>query len=135
MNLVAVASDRQFAHHVVNWDECISTLGGMLKTGPHPHTLDRPDPYFNEVLAEFTQGDPVFLKRLIDLFAEAPPREPRARQLYRVVWRDDDYGEMRLLGMTTIASEPESLGFNDWIPLDAASWTALERVKARRQRR
>ena len=50
---------------------------------------------------------------------------------YRVVWRDEEFGEMRFHGIVGTASEPSGLGFNDWIPLDAETWAVLERVKTR----
>jgi transcriptional regulator with XRE-family HTH domain len=135
MNLLSVASDHQFADHVVNWDECVATLASVFKGRPRdPHTLeqpDQPDPYFDAVLAEFSKGDSTFLARLIEVFATTPPREPKCRWTYRVVWKDDDFGELRFIAVVNVANEPDALAFNDWIPVDAASWEALERVRSR----
>jgi transcriptional regulator with XRE-family HTH domain len=135
MNLLSVASTHRFADHALNWDQCLATLAGVFKGRPRdPRTLDEPDAYFNAVLAEFSAGDPTFLRRLIDVFASAPARDPKCRWTYRVVWRDDDFGEMRFTAIVNTASEPDALAFNDWVPLDAESWTALEQVKERRRR-
>ncbi len=132
MNLLSVASDHQFAGRMVNWDECVATLASAFKGRPRdPHTLDQPDPYFDAVLAEFARGDPAFLARLIEVFAATPAREPKCRWTYPVVWNDDDFGELRFIGVVNSASEPDGLAFNDWIPIDANSWEALEHVKAR----
>ena len=135
MNLLSVASDYQFTHHVLNWDECVATLASVFKGRPRdPHTLeqpDRPDPYFDAVLAEFSKGDSTFLARLIEVFARTPAREPKCRWTYRVVWRDDDFGELRFSAVVNVANEPDALSFNDWIPIDAETWSVLEQVKAR----
>ncbi|MEX2159978.1 MAG: helix-turn-helix transcriptional regulator [Dehalococcoidia bacterium] len=132
MNVLSVASDHHFADRCVNWDQVVATLASVLKGRPDDaHTLDEPDPYFSAVLAEFAKGDPAFLSRMIEIVAATPARDPKCRWSYPVVWRDDDFGEMRFMSIVNAASEPDGLSFNDWMPLDGASWEALERVKAR----
>jgi hypothetical protein len=136
MNLLSVSSDHMFTDHVVNWDECLATIVSVFKGRPErPDDIDDPDAYFNAVLQEFASGDPAFLRGLIDVWQKTDGRAPKCRWSYRVVWRDDAFGEMRFLGIVSTASEPDGLGFNDWHPLDAATWDALEKVKARRRRR
>jgi transcriptional regulator with XRE-family HTH domain len=137
LNLLSVASDRLFTERVLNWDEAVATLASVLKgQGPRdPHTLDQPAPYFNAVLAEFAQGDPGFLRRLIDIFNSTPGREPKCRWTYPVHWKDDDFGEMRFISLVNTASEPDALAFSDWIPIDAGTWDALEKKKALLARR
>ena len=132
MNALIFASDHHFADRIVNWDEVVATLVSTFKGRPRdPRTIDEPDPYFDAVLAEFVRGDPAFLGRLIDIFAKTPARGPKCRWSYRVIWRDDEFGDMRFLGLVSTASEPDGLSFNDWHPLDAESWNILESVKAR----
>jgi hypothetical protein len=38
---------------------------------------------------------------------------------------------MRFLAQMTTCSMPDGSAFNDWHPIDAETWTVLERVKAR----
>ena len=132
MNLLAVASERRFADRMVNWDECVGTLAAVFKGRPaNPASLDDPDPYFSDVLAEFAAGDPVFLGRLVSIWVATPAMESKVRWNYRVVWHDEDFGELRFHCLVTTASEPAGLAVNDWIPLDAETWGVLERVKSR----
>ena len=132
LNLLSVASQRKFADRIVNWDECMSTLAAVFKGRPvNPASLDEPDPYFSEVLQEFADGDPAFLARLVQVWVTTPGRDAKVRWRYRVVWRDEEFGEMRFHCIVGTASEPDGLGFNDWIPLDAETWGVLERVKTR----
>ena len=136
MNLLSVASLTLFTEHVLNWDEAVATLVSVLKGRPRdPHTLDEPDPYFSGVLDEFAQGDRSLLEPLIEVFASTPAREPKCRWTYPVRWKDNDFEEMRFIAVVNTASEPDGLAFNDWIPLDAESWEALESVKARHQKK
>lgn len=132
MSLLSVASDHHFADRLMNWDECIAEIAAVFKGQPaRPETLDAPSTYFNGVLAEFAAGDPAFLARFVQIFAETPPMEAKVRGTYPVVWEDPEFGIMRFLALRNTASEPDGYGFQDWIPTDAASWTVLEAVKAR----
>lgn len=132
MNLLAVASERRFADRMVNWDECVATLAVVFKGRPsNPASLDEPDPYFSEVLAAFADGDPAFLARLVRVWIATPARGAKVRWSYRVVWRDDEFGEMRFHCVVSTASDPGGLGFNDWHPVDAETWSVLEQVKRR----
>jgi len=135
MNLLGVASDDAFSNRLVNWDECIGVMASVFKGQPRdPESLDTPSAYFNAVLAEFATGSPAFLSRFLKAFAETPAREPKCRWTFRVVWRDDEFGEMNFRGVVSTANERDGLAFNDWVPVDATTWTALENVKARADR-
>jgi transcriptional regulator with XRE-family HTH domain len=131
MNLLSVASQRHFADRIVNWDECIATLAAVFKGRPvNPASLDEPDPYFSEVLHEFAGGEPAFLARLLKIWVDTPARDAKVRWSYRVVWRDEEFGEMRFHAIVGAANEPGGLSFNDWIPLDAESWTILRELQS-----
>jgi hypothetical protein len=47
---------------------------------------------------------------------------------YPVTWREPGFDDIQFLGIVTTASEPDALSFNDWIPIDAASYATMERV-------
>lgn len=135
LTLLGVASQRKFADRIVNWDECVAVMAAIFKGRPvSPASLDEPDPYFSEILQEFAEGDPAFLARLIGIWVATPAREAKVRWSYRVVWRDEEFGEMRFHSLVSMASDPDGLGFNDWQPMDAESWAVLEQVKARAAR-
>ncbi len=132
MNMLSVASDHHFADRVVNWTEVVGVLAGVHKGRPYgASSLDALTPLMEEVLREFSAGDPAFLAQLIDVWVDTPPMPAKVRQQYRVVWRDPEFGEMRFVAQMTTASEPDGMAFNDWHPVDAGTWTVLERVKAR----
>lgn len=132
LNLLSVASDHHFADRLKNWDEIIGMFVSVFKA-PHPtsYSLDTPTPYFNEVIAQFLNGDPVFLARLLKIWSTTEARDSKVRSSYPILWEDPEFGVMRLRGIVTNASYPDALSFNDWIPVDAETWQALTRVKAR----
>jgi transcriptional regulator with XRE-family HTH domain len=132
LNLLAIAAEQRFAERVRNWDECLATLVAVFKGLPQgSESLDKPGPYFQEVLAHFASGDPEFLSRLMDVWSVTPAREAKCRWAYSVHWSDPRLGEMRFHCLVSTASEPEGLSFNDWVPVDAGSWSRLEQVKER----
>ena len=128
MNLLSVASDRRFSDRMVNWDECIGVMIAVFKAQAPRQEVEAPDPYLNRVLAEFSKGDPAFLRRLLDVWQKTEPREAKVRWTYPVVWQDDEFGVMRFTATVSTASEPDALSFNDWVPVDAETWTVLEQV-------
>jgi transcriptional regulator with XRE-family HTH domain len=131
MNVLSVASDHHFADRLKNWDEMIAMFISIFKApSPTSYSLDEPTPYFNEVIAQFLNGDPAFLARLLKIWGETEPRESKVRSSYPIVWEHPEFGVMRFRGVITNASYPDALSFNDWIPLDAETWQVLARVKA-----
>jgi transcriptional regulator with XRE-family HTH domain len=132
LNMLAVASQHHFADRVVNWLEVVSVIVAVFKGRPRgAESLDEPNTYFGEVLAEFAKGDPAFLPALANIWEKVPGREAKCNWTYPVVWSDAEFGEMRFLGVVSTASEPDAFAFNSWIPVDADTWCVLERVKAR----
>jgi transcriptional regulator with XRE-family HTH domain len=135
LNLLSVASDRHFADRVKNWEECVGVLISMMKANrPEPVSFDNPDPYFAQVLNEFLSGDPAFLARLIDVWTKTEARDSKVRWTYPVVWEDPHHGALRFLATVSLANAEHATFFNDWIPVDAASWNALEQIKRRSNR-
>jgi transcriptional regulator with XRE-family HTH domain len=132
MNLLAVASATNIGDRVKNWEEIVGILVSIFKANtPAPYSLDAPTPYFEEVVRHFASGAPAFLSRLFDVWNRAEPMQGKIRWTYPVIWLDPDVGELRFLATVSLANEEHSTFFNDWHPIDAATWEALERVKAR----
>ena len=106
---------------------------GMWKSNHRgPETLEEPSPYFQQLLQDFMAGDPKYVKRFLDVWERTEPRPPKIRSHYPVHWRHDKVGEMRFLGVQSSANIWEALAWNDWIPLDAATWQALNALTKRR---
>ncbi len=129
-NLLSVASDPRFAERCVNWDEAIGAIVAVFKAHDWaPARIESPPPYFGAVLERFLQGDPAYVARFAEIWQAAPDVwQKKARWTYPVVWQQPGVGVMRFEAITTSASDVEGLAFNDWIPLDAATWDALGRM-------
>jgi transcriptional regulator with XRE-family HTH domain len=130
-NLLSVASNPRFADRCANLTELLLVMASVFK-GHHrgAEAPEQPSPYFAKVLERFLSGEPKYVEPFLQAFQEAVPRTPKIRWEYPVVWNDPDAGVMRFTGMVNPANEPDGLAFNDWVPLDAATWQALERLAA-----
>ena len=129
MNLLAVANEFDFPNVVENWDEVLELLCGIYKgalaglTGARAD-LEEPNPYLASIIDHFTRVDHRFLERLIDAWNRATPSPSKVRNLYRIIW-NHRFGRMSFVCMMSTASEREGLAFNDWIPANPETWTAL----------
>ena len=60
------------------------------------------------------------------------PAPVKVRWSYPITWREPGIGDIAFLSLVSIASEPDALSFNDWIPIDPASHARLAQVLAGR---
>lgn len=125
-NLLAVANERDFPQRIENWDEILELLASMYKgKGDGPEDVASPSPYFERVLAQFSENDHGFLERLLAAWNRAVPSVPKVRESYRIIWNHLAHGQMNFYCTLTTASERDGLAFNDWIPVDGQTWEAL----------
>lgn len=132
-NLLVIASTPRFADHIENWDEVIAILIAVTKGNfVRPADLDDPSPYFKRVFERFMAGDPGYVGRFVKLWDSVELLPAKQRWEYPVIWQDGEFGRMRFRALVYAGDDPKRLfSFNDWIPVDAGTWTALEQVKAR----
>jgi transcriptional regulator with XRE-family HTH domain len=133
LSLLSVAAERRFSERVVNWSECLTVLAGIFKGRPRDAiALEDPGAFFTEVLTAYAANDPAAIPQLISAWDSTPAQAGKVRWSYPLVWREPDIGDIQFLSLVSIASEPDALSFNDWIPLDAASHVRLAQVLIRR---
>lgn len=130
-NLLSVASNPRFADRCVNWDAIIGEMISIFK-GHHqgPEVLENPSPYFAAVLDRFLKGDAGYVKRFLALWDSVPPAVGRRRWTYAVEWREPGAGDLQFHCIVSTANDQLALAFNDWIPTDADTWHALNRLAA-----
>ena len=133
-SLLALATTPRFVDRVKNWDEAVATVIAVWKYGfTNVASLDDPTPYVSKMLESAAAGDPSYLRRMVKIWEDVEPIPPIRRWFYPIVWRDDELGTLRLQGLVHTGDDPETLiSFNDWIPIDAATWSALEGIRSRR---
>ena len=133
INLLAVAAERHFAARVANWSECLAVLAGIFKGRPRePISLENPGAFFSEVLEAYVTNDPGAIPQLLAAWESTPPQPAKVRWAYRLVWREPDVGDIEFRSLVSVASEPDGLWFNDWVPVDAEGHARLGAVLARR---
>ena len=133
-NMLSVASSPRFAARVKNWDEAISVPIAILK-GHHRGPETEPEgssTYYAAVMKRFIEGDPDFVQRFFRLWEVTPAQTPKARWTWHVEWDEPGAGLMRFDVFSSTCNEPDGLSFQDWIPLDAATWQALEALQRNR---
>jgi transcriptional regulator with XRE-family HTH domain len=130
-NLLSVASDPRFADRCMNWDEAVRDLLAVFKGKDRgPDDLENPSPYFSAVLEKFLAGDPRYVSKLLDLWRQAEPKwDRKMRWTYRIQWREPTVlSPLNFVCLATPAHHGDATAFNDWIPTDASTWTALREL-------
>lgn len=132
MSLFAIGRDAQFVDRMVNFTDVVSVMASVSKGRPQRTMLTSMAPgLMAAAIQETAAGDPKLVKQLKRIWQKAKPKAARVQWDFPVVWRDPDYGAMRFIAVVSCASEPDVLNFHDWHPVDATTWRALEKVKAR----
>jgi transcriptional regulator with XRE-family HTH domain len=132
-NLLSVASNPRFADRCLNWDEAVRFILSAFKAHDWaPERVEQPGPYFAAVMEHFMQGDPRYVGRFLQAWEAADTVWTRKERFtYPIVWDEPGIGTMHFKALSSSASDPDGLSFNDWIPLDADTWHALVQLKAR----
>jgi hypothetical protein len=128
MHVLAVATDFGFPQLIENWDELIRVIVRGYKDPQLVDDVSNPSAYLAKTIARFLAGDHEFLSRLLDAWNSVEYEPARVRWHYDVRWKHAQ-GRMRFHAIVSTANERQGLSFNDWIPLDAATWVALDRAK------
>ena len=131
-SMLSFVSDPRFADRIANWDEAVGTIASVFKGHFRGgENLEDPSPVFRTMLEKFLAGDPAYVARFLQLWQVVEPAPYLMRWHYRVVWERADAGRMEFDCVVSNCNQHEGWSFNDWVPVDAASWTALQRVAGR----
>jgi transcriptional regulator with XRE-family HTH domain len=126
-NLLGVASDPRFARRVLNWDESMRFLIGLVKGEERwQHNLERPMPMLEGPIRHFLEGDPELIRRTLSLYETASPVRHTTRLDSRFVWALEDGREVTFKSLIHIADLYQELSWHDWFPETAADAAILE---------
>jgi hypothetical protein len=118
------------ADRVKNWDEVMTFLIGELKGSLRFPELDPEgsSSYTRSTMDQFFAGDPRYVARYLALWDEVPAARAKSRFSYRVVLDHPLFGDLafRCVGMGV--NELDGLIINDWVPENAETWMAVERM-------
>jgi transcriptional regulator with XRE-family HTH domain len=126
-NMAAMLTTRRFGDPLVNWDAAVTMFASMVKGGYGAEAIhdDGPNSYLAAVTERLLSGDPSYVQRFLRIWNDATGEVRKWRFTYPVVWQRDDLPEMRFLVIVSPANLHDYMTFNDWVPVDAATWQAL----------
>ena len=136
-NILSVIANPRFEGRLLNWDEVVGVAVAVVKghyLGPET-APEGSSAYFAAVMQHFLSGVPAYVTRLAEIWEKTPAMTPKVRWTCPVRWSDPVAGEMRFHAIMSDANEPEGRAFMDWLPLDAATWAALEKLRQSGRRR
>ena len=125
-SMMSMLSFPGVADCILNWDEAVGLTISIVKGNYGGETAFTPaNPYFAAVIEHFLKGDPHYVQRFLALWQTVPGRQRKFRFAYPIVWQHAVAGTLRFLVQANPADQRGGLIFNDWIPLDGATWAGL----------
>jgi transcriptional regulator with XRE-family HTH domain len=129
-NLLGLATDQAWADRVDNWDEAVSFVLGLGKTGLQSQVnLERPATWVTEAYKRVLRGDPAYLARMLQLWEPAEPVEHTTRMRYSARWRHTTGEVLRFSGLIHIADVWQVYAWHDWIPENAETLAAIDELR------
>ncbi len=130
-NFLSTLSHPHVASRLLNWEEALTHVISMLK-GHYggDGSISGEHPYFGAAMEHFLKGDAAHVKRFLALWDRVQPVQRKFRFTYPIVWKHSVVGPMRFEVQVNPADALGSMIFCDWVPVDAATWAALERLRA-----
>ena len=129
--MMSMLSWRRVAERIENWDEAIALVISIVKGnyGGEAAFTQR-NPYFAAAFENFLQGDSQYVQRFLALWESTPPRRRKLRFAYPIRWRHSRAGTLNFLVQANPADQRGGLMFNDWVPMDGATWEAIAQFAA-----
>lgn len=125
-NLVAMASNPDFAERCETWDEGVGFMIGLAKGDTRvEHNLERPAPNSQDVMRRFLAGDPKYIARLLGLWERTPAIEHWTRHRYPFRWHAEDGRLMRFHVVMHVCDVWRELFWGDYVPEDGETWDVL----------
>lgn len=131
---LSMLSTPRFADRLSNWEEALSVAVAVVKGhyGGDAALDSARQPYLSAAVQHLLNGNPEYVQRFLGLWMTVPGRLYRVRLSYPVVWNHSEHGPLSFLAVTGPANQLPSLWFNDWIPLDANTVTAVASLRQQR---
>lgn len=132
-NILGAATISRFVRCIDNYEEAMSFFIGLIKGDPRrEQNLERPAPWYQDIVTRLVQdGDPSDLRRLLDIWERAEPIPHKIRHQYNLVWRYKGGDQLlRFIGRHTVCDIWNELNWQEWVPADTETWSALNQLMA-----
>ena len=132
LNLLSMLSAADVADRIENWDEATSIAVSVLKGhyGGDAAIQVEHNPYLAAAMQHFLEGEPAYVQRLLQIWAAVEPRKRKRRWAYPVTWLHPEAGRLSFHVQVNPADAVGSISFNDWIPIDEATWAGVRWLSA-----
>lgn len=129
-NFLSVLSHPHVADRLLNWEEALTEVLSMVK-GHYggDGAVTGENLYFGAAMEHFLRGDSAHVKRFLAIWESVPARQRKFRFSYPVVWKHSKVGPLRFEVQVNPADGLGSVIFCDWVPMDAATWCALDELR------
>ncbi len=126
-SMVSMISRARIADRILNWDEAVGLIVSIIK-GHYggEQALDAgQNPYFAAAVEHLLAGEPRYVQRFLTLWTSTQPKQRKLRFAYPITWQHTRLGTLRFYVLANPADQRGGIVFNDWLPLDGATWSAL----------
>ena len=120
--------DGQCRRRIVNWEEIVTRVISQWKGLTGPASVS--PPWMNLLLERLARHSRVRLLKFLDLWEKTPPRRPKRRDSYLVVWEDADFGPVRFIVVENLVDEWHGIYCKDLVPADSRASQFLEAIRA-----
>ncbi len=130
-SMMAMLTRRSVADHLLNWEEAMTFPIALAKGhyGGDLASTREANPYFAGAVEHLLAGDAPYVQRFLTLWMTVPPHPEKYRWWYPIVWQRSDGAVLRFNVLVNPANEASLVSFNDWIPADGPTATAVDALR------
>ena len=131
-SMLSSLSTPRTADRILNWDEAMSLAISIVKGHYGGEAAFQPasNPYFAGAIEHFLAGNQAYVRRFLALWETTAARQRKLRFAFPITIRHSSAGDLHFLVQVNPADQRGSFTFNDWIPLDGATWRGIESLRA-----
>jgi transcriptional regulator with XRE-family HTH domain len=126
-SMLSILSKPRIGDLIQNWDEAVGLTISIDKGhyGGEGALLPGNNPYIAAAFEDFLKGDQRYVQRFLGLWSRVQPQQRKLRFAYPIVMAHSRLGTLRFHVLVNPADDRGGLLFNDYVPLDPATASAV----------
>ena len=125
-SLIEAIANERFASRLVNWDEVVGFMIGLIKADPRGTPGgENPLPWLAGPIERLAARRPELIRRFVGLYDGVQPVPHRLRNYFPLRWRIEDETVLDFACTISLCDLTTELHLTEWIPASAACWMAL----------